>query len=69
MTRSMLHCAAIIATSFVVTGCAATREAGAPDVSCSSFEIIRPSRADTLDTKRQVLAHNNTLRALCGETK
>lgn len=60
MTKWMLLCAATIA----ISGCATTRQE-APDVSCSSFSVIRPSRADTLDTKRQVLVHNNTYRALC----
>jgi hypothetical protein len=36
---------------------------------CSAFEVIRPDRKDTLDTKRQVLAHNNTYRDLCPGAK
>lgn len=32
---------------------------------CAAFSIIRPSRVDTLETKRQVLAHNQTYRAVC----
>lgn len=36
---------------------------------CSAFEVIKPSRQDTLGTKQQVLAHNNTYRDLCPGTK
>lgn len=35
------------------------------DASCASFTVIRPSRADTEETLRQILAHNRTWRALC----
>ena len=37
------------------------------DASCVSFTVIRPSRADTDETLRQILAHNQTWRALCAE--
>lgn len=60
MTKWMLLCAATIA----ISGCATTRQE-VPDVSCSSFSVIRPSRADTPETKRQVLIHNQTWRAMC----
>jgi hypothetical protein len=39
------------------------------DSSCSAFGVIRPSRSDTLDTKRQVLVHNRTWRELCEPKK
>lgn len=65
MTRLMLLFAATIATSGCVTTSEPSVATRIPDVSCTSFQIIRPSRDDTLDTKRQVLAHNNTWRALC----
>ena len=62
MMKWMLLCAAITATS----GCATTAPVGGPDVACNSFEVIRPSRADTPDTKRQILVHNRTWRTICG---
>ncbi len=36
---------------------------------CSGFGIINPSRKDTLGTKQQVSAHNDTYRELCPEKK
>lgn len=60
MMKLMLLCVA----TFAISGCASTGKV-APSASCASFEVIRPSRADTLETKRQVLAHNQTWRALC----
>ena len=36
---------------------------------CSAFEVIHPDRDDTLETKRQVLAHNQTYRELCPGAK
>lgn len=62
MLRLTLLCAVIIGTS----GCVSTRTPTTVDSSCTSYQIIRPSRADTLDTKRQVLAHNTIHRKLCG---
>ncbi len=35
------------------------------DSACTSFDIIRPSRKDTLETKRQVLIHNTVWRQQC----
>lgn len=32
---------------------------------CEVFQIIRPSRLDTEETKRQVLAHNKVYRVTC----
>ena len=59
MMKWMLLCAATIA----ISGCETTRTV--TDTGCQSFSIIQPSRLDTMGTKRQVLAHNNTWRALC----
>lgn len=36
---------------------------------CAAYRIIRPSVADSAATKRQVLAHNATWRALCEKPK
>lgn len=56
----MLLCAATIG----ISGCATTATT-MTDASCSAYHIIRPSRLDTTDTKRQILVHNSTYRALC----
>jgi hypothetical protein len=60
MPRLMMLCLVISALS----GCA-HRPAPVQDTACVAFEVIRPSRADTADTKRQVLQHNTTYRRLC----
>lgn len=62
MTKSTLLCVATI----VISGCVSTGSKPVPVSNCSSFEIIRPSRQDTLETKRQVLAHNTVYRKVCG---
>ena len=36
---------------------------------CSAFEVLHPSRQDTLGTKQQILVHNNTYRELCPGAK
>lgn len=58
----MLLCVAITA----ISGCASKGPRAVPDSSCAAFQIIHPSRQDTLDTKRQVLAHNTIYRKICG---
>lgn len=35
---------------------------------CQAFSLIYPSRADTAETKRQILAHNLTFEEVCRET-
>lgn len=58
-----LLCAAITG----ISGCTHLQEPQAvPDSSCTAYQVIRPSRSDTLETKRQVLAHNSVYRKLCG---
>lgn len=50
-----------------LSGCVTTQGPKAvPDTSCVAFSVIRPSRDDTLETKRQVLAHNTVYRKICG---
>jgi len=61
MLKLMMLCAVITATS----GCALRQPPEVRDTACSAFEIIRPSRADTIETKRQVLEHNTTYRKIC----
>jgi hypothetical protein len=56
----MILCLAISA----ISGCA-SKPPEVRDTACTAFEIIRPSRADTLETKRQVLQHNTTYRRIC----
>lgn len=54
---------------FAISGCAHLRPEPAPMVTvadtCAAFEIIRPSRSDTEETKKQVLAHNRSYRITC----
>lgn len=61
MLRLMMLCAVITATS----GCAMRQAPEVRDSACVAFEVIRPSRADTAETKRQVLQHNTTYRRIC----
>ena len=53
-----LLCVAI-ALTVLMSGCA--KRAG-----CASWDYIYVAPEDTLETKRQVLAHNLTLKELCG---
>ena len=62
MKKLMLLCGTIIA----VSGCVSTQKtAPVAGADCGAYQIIRPSRQDTLETKRQVLAHNTVYRKLC----
>ena len=47
-----------------ISGCQHTRPQ-VQDTACTAFEIIKPSRADTPGTKRQVLQHNTVWKKLC----
>lgn len=39
------------------------------DSACQSFAVIYPSRRDTAETKRQVLAHNRIYEQQCAEER
>lgn len=56
LVASMSSCTrtAGLETTIVVTG-------------CHAFQKIYPSRADTTETKRQILAHNLTHQEICDE--
>mgnify|MGYP001023375504 CR=1 FL=1 len=54
----------LLAVTFVISGCA-HKGPEVRDSACSGFRIIKPSRADTEGTKRQVLEHNTTYRKIC----
>jgi len=57
------------ATIFVLSGCVQKARLigpAIPDSSCAAYGIIHPAQNDTMDTKRQILAHNNVYRRLCG---
>lgn len=57
----------LCAVTSALSGCVTTQEPKAvPDTSCVAFSVIHPSRDDTLETKRQVLAHNTIYRRICG---
>jgi hypothetical protein len=60
----MLKLMMLLTVISALSGCT-HRQAQVQDTACVAFEIIRPSRADTADTKRQVLAHNTTYRRVC----
>jgi hypothetical protein len=52
--------------TFVISGCATLDAAQLTQPgACAVFSVIHPSRVDTPETKRQVLAHNQTYRATC----
>ena len=51
-----------------LAGCATAREP-AMNGFCAVARLIRPSRADTPETLRQVLAHNEKVRRFCGAGK
>jgi hypothetical protein len=55
-----------------LSGCLETTSQPAlvSDSSCLAFTVIHPSTEDvlTLDTKRQILAHNKIYRALCSDS-
>jgi len=63
MLKSMMPFAAI----FAISGCAVLQkpEPVINSGACAAFSIIRPSRADTEETKKQVLAHNRVYRITC----
>jgi hypothetical protein len=58
---------AVLLSGFLLTGCAtAGLEINGPtDSACKSFKPIRASKADTEDTKRQVIGHNRAYDAVC----
>ena len=60
---------AILSSAFLLTGCGTGSFAidGPTDSACKSFKIIRASKSDTADTKRQVIGHNRAYEAICGE--
>jgi hypothetical protein len=51
----------------LLTGCASNNfEINGPtDSACKSFKIIRASKSDTADTRRQVIGHNRAYEAIC----
>lgn len=63
MTKWMTLCAMI----FAISGCASISPSQQVTVgnACGAFSIIRPSRLDTEETKKQVLAHNRVYRVTC----
>ena len=65
----MLRLMTLLLVISAISGCAHRQAPEVRDSACVAFEVIRPSRADTPDTKRQVLQHNTTYRKLCPSTK
>lgn len=64
-TRPTMKLTLLCAVIFAISGCVSTQKA-VPDSSCVAFQIIHPSRQDTVGTKRQVLEHNTVYRKICG---
>lgn len=60
---------AALLSGFLLTACgtAGFEINGPTDSACKSFRVIRASKADTADTKRQVIGHNRAYEAICGE--
>lgn len=50
--------------ALLLTGCA-SRAPVVIDSACERFAVLRPSRQDTMETQRQILAHNRIWRAAC----
>lgn len=64
----MLKWMTICLATFVLSGCVTTQGYQgpvAPDSSCTAFKVLHPSKADTTETKRQVLVHNSIYRRIC----
>ena len=61
-------CVLLFLSLLPLAGCATARE---PAINgfCAVARLIRPSRADTPETLRQVLAHNEKVRRFCGAGK
>lgn len=51
-------------SGFLLTGCA-TNTLEIADSACRSFKPIAMSKADTAETKRQVIGHNRAYDAIC----
>lgn len=58
---------AILSSAFLLTGCSTggLEINGPTDTACKSFRVIRASKSDTVDTKRQVIGHNKSFEAIC----
>jgi hypothetical protein len=54
----------VVLSGCLLAGCA-TPIAGIADSSCKSFKPISMSKADTDQTKRQVIGHNKAYDAIC----
>jgi predicted small lipoprotein YifL len=65
----MLKSMTLLLATFALSACQHTQPKVIPDSSCVAFQVIRPSREDTAGTKRQVLAHNQTYRKICGSSQ
>ena len=68
LTEEMKKTLAVLALAASMSSC--TNTVGSETVTitgCSAFGMIYPSRADTTETKRQILAHNLTYKEVCNE--
>ena len=62
-----LKALAVLPILCLLSGCA-TGTFGI-DSGCKSFKPIAASKADTTDTKRQVIGHNRAWNAICDDKK
>ena len=58
---------AVLLSGFLLTACgtAGLGTDGPTDSACKSFKPIAASKADTAETKRQVIGHNKAYDAIC----
>ena len=75
LRRGLMHewrgvCGVLLFLPLLLLAGCATVSGPVSGVSASGFcavaRLIRPSRADTPETLRQILAHNEKVRRLCG---
>ena len=62
MRKKLMTCAALFSL-FLLTGCATSTQG--TDGSCKVFKPISNSKADTVQTRREVIAHNKVFTSIC----
>ena len=62
MRKKLMTCAALFSLS-LLTGCATSTQG--IDGSCRVFKPISNSKADTVQTRREVIAHNKVFTSIC----
>jgi hypothetical protein len=62
--RARLMLPVVLLIAFPLSGCG-TVTAGIADTSCKSFRPISMSKADTIETKKQIVGHNKVFDEIC----